>query len=44
MAQLAELVLKTYGTSHGIKKSDIYVVEGKKKRAYYGEEGEEGGE
>ncbi|KAI8476861.1 MAG: hypothetical protein J3K34DRAFT_381894 [Monoraphidium minutum] len=37
--QLAELVVKNYGASHGVKRSDVYVVEGKRKRAYFGEEG-----
>lgn len=43
MSKLAELVFKTYGASNGVKKGDIYVVEGKKKRAYFGDD-EGGGE
>lgn len=42
--QLAELVVKNYGTSHGVKRSDVFVVEAKKKRHYFGEEGAAEGE
>jgi hypothetical protein len=35
VAQLAELVLKNYGASNGIKRSDIYVIEAKKKRPFF---------
>lgn len=35
-------MLKNYGPSHGIKRGDVYVVEGKKKRAYFDDEPGEG--
>jgi hypothetical protein len=38
VSQLAELVIKNYGASHGLKKSDVYVIENKKKRSYFDEE------
>lgn len=39
--KLAELVIKTYGTSNNITKSDIYFIQDKKKVAYFDEDSDE---
>jgi|APGre2960657404_1045060.scaffolds.fasta_scaffold14997_2 density-regulated protein DRP1 len=41
---LAELILKTWGASHGIEKPAIYVVTGKTKTPFFGGGGDGGGE
>lgn len=44
MDKLADLVMKTYGASHGIAKSDVWVVHDKKKVPYFDDDdGSEGG-
>jgi len=39
--KLAELVIKTYGASNSISKGDIYMIQDKKKIAYFDEGSED---
>jgi hypothetical protein len=36
--KLAELVIKTYGSSHKIGKGDVYFIQDKRKVAFFDEE------
>jgi hypothetical protein len=33
--KLAELLLKTYGASHGLTKADVYMIQDKRKVPYF---------
>lgn len=45
VGKLADLVLKTYGASNAIAKSDIYFIQDKKKpQPYFDEDSDEGGD
>lgn len=39
--KLAELIIKTYGTSNNISKSDVYFIQDKKRVPYFDEDSEE---
>ena len=41
LEKAAELIVKQYGKEHGIKKSDIFVIENKKKEPFFDEESDE---